>query len=285
LKQCKLKGVHKGMFQEWQALMLQKTWAQKFERHIAKKCDVLLAGGHALGGALASIFAAGANGNGNGYTTIPPMLKKGGPVTQGQIRRFMNVSGLYTFGAPSVSRAQLVNHLAQDQTFAGGRFYNEDKIFFDPTPFSGTALGLLHPKVAAIRLEDASSGWISRREYDATSKDAQREPDYLRTPLARESEIGTYLERVHRAPLRTDLTEPGSIGKSTTTQQPRRVPLIRTETKGYHANVRNTTVNKDAFAVPKNASDLRKREDSGAARWWKKIVEGPKETDKPPIAR
>jgi len=256
LKQCKLDEVHKGMLEEWQSLVLDPAWATQIEAYAGSHCHEMFTGGHAIGGALASIEAACANGAGNGAATIPPLFRGGVTHSQGQIRRFMNVTGLYTFGAPAVSKVQLTNNLAEDSTFAGGRFYNEDKIYFDPVPFSGSALGLLHPMIAAIRLEGKTSGWINRREFDATSADARREPDYLRTPLARDQEMGTYLERVHMAPLATDLTVQGLMGRSTTTQRPENYQsnLTRREVSGdrYTAKLDNDSFANESFELGKN---------------------------------
>lgn len=258
LEQCKLEQVHKGMLEEWLSLALTKVWKTDFQDYAESKCDEMFTGGHAFGGALASIFAACSNGA-YGEATLPHMFRDGIVVEQGAHRKFMNVSGLYTFGAPAVSKTQLTNHFAEDGSFAGGRFYNEDYIYFDPLPMSGTSLGLLHPKVAAIRLKDQDSGWIARKEYQATSLEARRQPNYFRTPLAHEQDVATYLERAARAPVKTDLTEPGLIGKSTTAPPSlKRQNLTSPDHGEFHAKLGDAAPGSGAFAVPKFEAGARR---------------------------
>jgi len=251
LKQCKLVDVHKGMMEEWLSLMLSPQYDTSGFESVDGGCDTFYTGGHGLGGSLASIHAACANAA-YGNATLPALFRDGVVHTQAQTRQFPNVSGLYTFGAPAVSKIQLLNDVAEDHTFAGGRFYSEDKIHFDPVPFSGTQIGFVHPKVAAIRLEEQLSGWVNRREYEATTVNALREPDYFRTPWSHLSEVNTYLERVLRAPLKTDLTVPGLKAQWTTPPDHKLKGGHHDSSKeaaGYGAELGNTSYADEAFAI------------------------------------
>jgi hypothetical protein len=267
MSDCGIKQAHRGQLLEFQQLLLSSSW-DSFDTEL-EHCEEMYAGGHGVGGALATFYATCANGAGDGRTTVPALIIDGKAIKQAQTRIFMNVSGLYTYGAPGVSfNEQLLNKKAPDGTFAGGRFYNEDTLFFDILPFEGSeVLKLLHPKVAAIRLQGADSGWVERKEYEAVSEDARREPSYYRKPVPRESDMSTYLARVHRAPQISDLTDPGIFGKSTTVGPVHLAHLKKAEqhqgSTGWQANLSDGTHSKDSWAVPKGEPEIQAKAQLG----------------------
>mmetsp|Transcript_103377 Transcript_103377/g.287840 ORF Transcript_103377/g.287840 Transcript_103377/m.287840 type:complete len:433 (-) Transcript_103377:154-1452(-) len=128
--------------------------------------------GHSLGGALASIFA--------GCSTRPDAPES----IQG-----IKVEGLYTFGAPGVSKptgqpgGEPSGRLGPRGAtcFKGKRFWNTAVVGAvgqaDPIPAITAPVGLLHPMVQSVNL-NAPFVWsrVERREYDCTSDEAKLKP-------------------------------------------------------------------------------------------------------------
>jgi len=104
--------------------------------------------GHSLGGGVASVFSACANNPAKPYG--------------------FNVSKLWTFGAPAVSRPDVLhNGLATDKCFKGGRFWNQDRLFIDPIPGLSRGLNFFHPRIGATRVREKTTMGIGQGSYTA----------------------------------------------------------------------------------------------------------------------
>jgi len=85
--------------------------------------------GHSLGGATASALA--------------------GCIEHWDALQGIDLTGLYTFGAPGVSKEVMTY---KGGCFPGSRFYNYDLAGGDPVPWVTSIIGLKHPKMQAVRL-------------------------------------------------------------------------------------------------------------------------------------
>lgn len=168
-------AVHRGFFDEFE----QQTKTDAFQNTFAPflksgECaDVVFAVGHSLGGALASVFA------GCSMKSDAPDSIKG-----------IRVDGLYTFGAPGVSKpsgqpgddpsGQLIP--TGSKCFKGKRFWNtaswEGVALADPIPSLASTLGFLHPRVEAVNLDAPLFGENKAGQsiYDCISTEAMSDP-------------------------------------------------------------------------------------------------------------
>jgi len=165
--------VHRGFWEETELQTSTAKFQNQFRPFLlgAGCAGGVYAVGHGLGGAMAAVFAGCS-------------MKPDGPASYRGIR----VQGLYTFGAPSVSKPKLnpgrgdiaSGQLAPDmigQTcFAGGRFFITDAVDYDPVPPIATVVGFVHPKITAIRLEDVLFKGIKKTEYDCRLDSTKLEP-------------------------------------------------------------------------------------------------------------
>jgi hypothetical protein len=267
LEECGLARVNSGMFHEFQNIILSDEWADIGDTiHDMDKCAEVLVGGHSLGGAIASMFATCANHEANNEILVPDLtrwdeLTGAAVVKAGKTVKSATVSGLYTFGMPPVAKTQLSNNASEDGTFAGGRFYIEDKGCFDPVPFGCSKLGYVHPKVASIRLNESDYGLVDRLEHEAWSNVAASMPNFDRSTVGlcdtdtNYSKSEAYVSRIKRAPPQGDFTEPGHQARRlTTTPAPHDgVHLKESTGNTYHANL-GTLNFANAVALPKNAN-------------------------------
>lgn len=219
-RDCGLTKLHKGFFNEFQAMIGAQHWGDTFLPIISSsQCATgLLAVGHGFGGAVATMYAAcaakqkhlGASG-----LNIPQLLRGNDPSSVFQPAYFANLpptSGLYTFGAPGVSHEQIQSASADDGSFAGARFYTEDDDVLDVIPFSGSIEGWIHPKLAAVRLKQESSGWVNRVEFLAGTDSALEEPDDSKDTDSSLHSPSQYVTRLQVAPLISGISRPGSAG-------------------------------------------------------------------------
>jgi len=116
-------SVHKGF-----ATKLQKVMNDNVELiNGLTNCSALIVLGHSLGGAMASLYAAGAEKYG-----------------------YRKADYLYTFGAPAISTSSLHDDF---NCFEGARFYNLDSItHYDLVPNVANWAGFYHPKLKAVWL-------------------------------------------------------------------------------------------------------------------------------------
>lgn len=141
-----------------------------FESYLSNKqlCGGgIVAVGHSLGGAVATLFAACAN-------------RRNESLMQGNFV----VSELYTFGAPHVSKDQLVNEQSHNHCFTGNRFYNADSWFRDPIPAVAYPLGFKHPMLPAVTLRKEKSGEIVVKVDRCNSFAAMVNPKLLNSKLS-----------------------------------------------------------------------------------------------------
>jgi hypothetical protein len=269
LDSCGLARVNSGIFHEFQNILLSDEWTN-FGLLLESKCAEVLVGGHSLGGAIAAMFATCANKQ---RTTneihVPDLvtydqLIGATTVKSGKVIKSAVSSGLYTYGMPPVSKMPLSNNASDDGTFAGARFYIEDKGCFDPVPFGCSKLGYVHPKVAAIRLNQSAYGVVDRLEQEAWSTSALSMPDFDRSSVGlcdtdtNYSRSETYVDRVRRAPPHGDFTEPGHQARRlTTTLSPSGEVHFKDSDRGlgntYVAVLKNIT-NGDARSVPQGVT-------------------------------
>jgi len=127
--------------------------------------------GHSLGGALATILA--------GCSMRPDAPES---------IRGINVTGLYTFGAPGVSKpsgrpgdtrsGQLSS--ATSGCFKGKRFWNTAVVdgvgAADPIPSIAALLGFVHPLVTSVNLNALPFGKVEKEECSCTSHKAKTDP-------------------------------------------------------------------------------------------------------------
>jgi len=191
--------VHRGFWEE----TVQQTSTDDFQNRFkplltGSACSRgVYAVGHGLGGAMASVFAGCS-------------MKADGPASIRGIR----VAGLFTFGAPSVSRpkghpgpgdivsGQLSPDSYGNSCFAGARFFNVDHIDYDPVPPVATVIGFVHPRVKAVKLTDSLFHAVEKTEYLCTHDKTKLEPEpkiAIAVPNPLKNAWGVYLDRTKEA--------------------------------------------------------------------------------------
>jgi len=167
---CGYDKVHKGFVAETRNFFKSSSMAELSEI-ISRLCGgVVSSVGHSLGGAVANIVAGCANS--------PKGLSGLGQVHK-DVKSF-KVSGLYTVGAPGVSKPAMTN--TGGTCFPGKRAFNYDTTTFDVVAWIATKFGYLHPEVEAVEMTE-SGGWfgkndevISKVVYTCSSTEAEHRP-------------------------------------------------------------------------------------------------------------
>mmetsp|Transcript_70887 Transcript_70887/g.122816 ORF Transcript_70887/g.122816 Transcript_70887/m.122816 type:complete len:451 (-) Transcript_70887:33-1385(-) len=214
-RDCSLSKVHKGFLNEFQEMVGSEHWGTTFVPTMtSSECaSGLLAVGHGFGGAVATIYAACAAKQKHlkeSGIAIPALFVNGVVHKKDYFANLPPTSGLYTFGAPGLSHEQIESTSAKDGSFAGARFYLEDDAVFDGTPFSGSASGWIHPKLAAVRLKRENSGWVNRIEFLADTDSALKEPASEKYADASLHSADKYVDRIQVAPVLSGISRPGS---------------------------------------------------------------------------
>mmetsp|Transcript_57821 Transcript_57821/g.163174 ORF Transcript_57821/g.163174 Transcript_57821/m.163174 type:complete len:257 (+) Transcript_57821:261-1031(+) len=177
---CGFRSVHRGFAEKLERILRTHTWQTELAPYLRSGAcaEGVVCVGHSLGGALASILAACANSQESGGI--------------GHLLGGLAVAGIYTFGAPAVSKGQLTDGRSSDGCFGGGRWYREDEAAFDPVPYLAHPLGFQHPRSIAIRMEDTGHG-RAKREFECASREARDEPSTLKTPSIGYHALSSYL--------------------------------------------------------------------------------------------
>lgn len=202
---CGFEKVHAGFAARAREFM-DGSMAKETQEYLDKNCDgAATVVGHSLGGAIAALTAACA-------------------VT----RKTFDVKGLYTFGAPSVSKTQLGN---DGKCFEGARVYN----YGDGVPGVAQALGFGHPQMQSIMVDECPDGNFSTKVYGCDTDESKNSPSFISnfmprgaTERARVHTIREYIRRLVALPedepaQHTDLKcsadglgMPGKLHKGTT---------------------------------------------------------------------
>lgn len=151
---CGWGGVHSSFANDMRAFMRSRGRFEEFDSFLAdpRECNVVIAVGHSLGGALAELMAACAN---------RPDTEKNVSLKARAIH--FQVHEMYTFGACAVSTEMLTNRLRQfsDGCFPGARVFleqrhmgRESSHWIDPVAnyFSLRPNSLVHPKTTVVAL-------------------------------------------------------------------------------------------------------------------------------------
>jgi hypothetical protein len=192
---CGYEKVHKGFALETRQLFKSSHMAA-FSEIIASKCGgAVSVAGHSLGGAIANIVAGCASST-KGLSGI-------GDVNAG-VKDF-KVNGLYTLGAPGVSKPGMTNG---GKCFPGKRAYDYDTATFDVVPWIATKFGYMHPEVEAVEMTE-SGGWfgsndavIGKTVYTCSSTAAEERPWKtgqivpIRAPSIIDHYTSTYVHRL-----------------------------------------------------------------------------------------
>jgi len=174
---------HQGFVDEFKIFgwKLDRLWLKlNFENPDACRHGVYFTG-HSLGGALATIMA-----------TCYSHFQSHSPFGQWSMNRVVPMLGLYTYGAPAVSKKQVTsgrhNGGSSDGCFPGSRFFNSDAVRYDLVPGVAQWRGFRHPKLQAVRLRVTRSFPFfrlrrERRAEHCASVQAKEEPSIL-VPLS-----------------------------------------------------------------------------------------------------
>mmetsp|Transcript_78043 Transcript_78043/g.180992 ORF Transcript_78043/g.180992 Transcript_78043/m.180992 type:complete len:476 (-) Transcript_78043:106-1533(-) len=166
-------ALHKGFLDKLLATVNSTLFRDKFVPLLTgSECSAgIYTTGHSLGGALATLFAGCA-------------MKKDAP----ESLRGIKVEGLYTFGAPGVSKPTGLpgdsrsGQLGPSDTacFKGKRFWNTALIHgvgaADPVPGVAAVLQFVHPLVDSVDLNAIPFGKVQKTEYGCASEEARLEP-------------------------------------------------------------------------------------------------------------
>lgn len=177
---------HKGFYDEFQNFLSGDRWSSEFRPHL--KSDACSAGiiavGHSLGGALASVLATCANAPGN------PLADQLGFLIQ----------SLYTIGAPALAKSSPRNGQTESGCFDGIRFFNEDSRTFDPVAYAAVLLGFEHPRVKAVQLHSNSADILSFNTYTCESEEARANSDEpgMQFPSPGDHSAKTYISRIKK---------------------------------------------------------------------------------------
>lgn len=138
-------------------------------------CSTLIVLGHSLGGAMASLYAAGADK----YA-------------------YRKADYLYTFGAPAISTSSLHDDF---NCFKGARFYNLDSVTqYDLVPNVANWAGFVHPKLKAVWL---STGNVvnGNEEYQKMAFDCEDIKTPSRPGIYASTSLTTFLAGYPNQPL------------------------------------------------------------------------------------
>lgn len=177
---------HRGFYDEFQNFLSGDAWSSKFQPYL--KSDAcsggIIAVGHSLGGALASVLATCANAPGN------PL---------GDQLGFL-IKSLYTIGAPALAKSSPRNGQTESGCFDGIRFFNEDSRTFDPVSYALAMVGFEHPRVKAVQLHSNSDDILSFNTYSCKSKEARFNSDEpgWQFPSPRDHSAKTYISRIKK---------------------------------------------------------------------------------------
>lgn len=155
---CEIKGVHTGFAGEVEDFFKHPKY-QEMKETLQNRCRTTYLTGHSLGGAIASIIA--------------------GCAAKRDSNTPFEVHGLYTIGAPGVSREPIANG---NSCFKGLRVYNYDKDLIDPVPYVTSranlvGISLLHPRVQALQIENGHEyGGLRTQVDDCNSPEARDYP-------------------------------------------------------------------------------------------------------------
>lgn len=172
---CGFKEVQKVMASHASAFLTGIRF-NEFERFLANPSECgagISVVGHGLGGAMAELLAACAN--------TPEMT-------------FFNVSEVYTFGAPGISKAPLKNLTASDGCFKGARVFNEDAMIVDA--MVRRVSSYLHPKLNAVRIAEAGKGEYKRNDVDCSDGRVHELPQRGKIPNVPIHRIANYYKRL-----------------------------------------------------------------------------------------
>jgi hypothetical protein len=183
---CGYSKVHSGFLDEV-SNYFKSPGMVGFSEIIADMCGgQVFSVGHSLGGAVASITAGCLNSPG-GAKAIPK-------VASGVIP--FKASGIYTIGAPAVSKPAMTN--TGGTCFAGRRDFNYDAYTIDPVPLVAGVAGYLMPEVDAMEMHANSGDQISQKTWKCNTIQAEEYPYGLpaRSPSIGDHGTGTYIKRL-----------------------------------------------------------------------------------------
>eukprot|EP00441_Pelagodinium_beii_P023841 CAMPEP_0197673368 /NCGR_PEP_ID=MMETSP1338-20131121/80801_1 /TAXON_ID=43686 ORGANISM="Pelagodinium beii, Strain RCC1491" /NCGR_SAMPLE_ID=MMETSP1338 /ASSEMBLY_ACC=CAM_ASM_000754 /LENGTH=293 /DNA_ID=CAMNT_0043253607 /DNA_START=161 /DNA_END=1039 /DNA_ORIENTATION=- len=177
---------HKGIYEEFQNFLSGKKWSSEFQPYL--KSDAcsggIIAVGHSLGGALASVLATCANAPGNPLGTQLGFL----------------ITSLYTIGAPALAKSSPRNGQTSSGCFNGARFFIEDSQTYDPVSYAAVRIGFEHPRVKAIRLHSDSDDRLSFDTFSCESDEARLNSDEpgMQFPSKNDHLATTYISRIEK---------------------------------------------------------------------------------------
>jgi len=177
---------HKGFYEEFQNFLSGEKWSSEFQPYL--KSDAcsggIIAVGHSLGGALASVFATCANAPGNPLGTQLGFL----------------ITSLYTVGAPALAKSSPRNGQTSSGCFDGARFFIEDSRTYDPVSYAAVLAGFEHPRVKAIQLHSNSDDILSFNTFWCQSDEARFNSDEpgMQFPSKDDHRVTTYISRIEK---------------------------------------------------------------------------------------
>jgi len=179
---CQVQNVHWCLAAETQTLLVDPAWNLDFYPYLMEHCAAVHVTGHSLGGTIAGIFAACSNGARTSAGVELVAAMKGEWHIPGAQVKLPNVSSLTTFGAaaPSLADTPLTNHLSEDGSFEGVRFFAESNS--QREGISGTRPGqlvLAHPRGAVVRLRESGLFFMEYEARLANESVAIFQPEYL----------------------------------------------------------------------------------------------------------
>lgn len=171
---CNLQ-MHSGFYNELHRLTEKNPKWPTLKTYLQTKCQKTWFVGHSLGGALVSALAA--------------------CVVAGTEKALEGLpfDGLYTFGAPGISTTPATNK--DGGCFPGKRVYNLDLAGGDPVPAITDAVGLKHPKIAAVRLWDKWFGGVVREELKCDEEATYSIPHFGIVPMPAKHLPSWYINR------------------------------------------------------------------------------------------
>lgn len=161
---CGYESIHKGIAKEARNYVKSGEMAT-FSKIISKLCGgEVSVTGHSLGGGVATVVAGCASSSG-GLSAIGSAHKDMKP---------FKVKGLYTVGAPGVSRPAVTD--TGGKCFPGKRAFNEDSRTIDIVPWIAQKFGYLQPHIEAVELTSSDSSVLSKTDFSCSSKEASHRP-------------------------------------------------------------------------------------------------------------
>eukprot|EP00927_Polykrikos_kofoidii_P041917 TRINITY_DN3579_c0_g1_i1.p1 TRINITY_DN3579_c0_g1~~TRINITY_DN3579_c0_g1_i1.p1 ORF type:complete len:275 (+),score=19.63 TRINITY_DN3579_c0_g1_i1:196-1020(+) len=161
---------HRGLYKALEATVRRRGWLGIVNTLVGSTCGEIVLTGHSQGGGMASILAACANQNGGLRASFP------------QFPAF-TVDGLYTIGAPGISKQRINNDQERNGCFSGMRVVNYDGASYDPVPYISHHFGFLHPPLEVTRTKMKTAWWTGRKTVtkESISCNSNKALDYPST--------------------------------------------------------------------------------------------------------